>query len=90
MQGIRAQFLINFPRPARNSGVVAQGMKFHKGVIKTTFTLGGNEKLTIGLLTYFYEWVHRGVRNMVTALKIEIVSIAAAFAFMTGVLAAVW
>jgi len=27
---------------------------------------------------------------MVTALKLEIVSIAAAFAFMTGVLAAVW
>jgi hypothetical protein len=31
-----------------------------------------------------------GFENMVTALKIEIVSIAAAFAFMTGVLAAVW
>jgi hypothetical protein len=28
--------------------------------------------------------------NMVTALRIEIVSICAAFAFMTGVLAAVW
>jgi hypothetical protein len=52
--------------------------------------LGGNEILTIGLLTSLYEWVNRGVRNMVTALKIEIVSIAAAFAFMTGVLAAVW
>ncbi|MBB4199144.1 hypothetical protein GGD83_002955 [Rhodoblastus sphagnicola] len=30
------------------------------------------------------------MRNMVTALKVEIVSICAAFAFMTGVLAAVW
>jgi hypothetical protein len=65
-------------------------MKFPGGVIKTTFMAGGNEKLTIGLLTSLYEWLNRGVRNMVTALKIEIVSIAAAFAFMTGVLAAVW
>jgi hypothetical protein len=59
---------------------------------KPYICLQGQRKINSSLVTLALRVVSPGQwgSSMVTALKIEFVSICAAFAFITGVLAAVW